>query len=54
VRERLSAQDLRDLLEAALDRSLPEVERRNAVSMLRARLGDALEDAEEVAPSETT
>jgi hypothetical protein len=42
-----SDQNLRDLLEAALDRELPEVHRRNAVSMLRAHLKDALEDATE-------
>jgi hypothetical protein len=40
-----SDQDLRDLLEAALDPSLPEVDRRNAVSMLRVHLNDALEGA---------
>ena len=48
-----SDQDLRDLLEAALDPTLPEVERRNAVTMLRTHLGDALEGAtEEVTPNE--
>jgi hypothetical protein len=47
-----SPQDLRDLLELALDPDQSEVERRNAVSMLRAHLADALEDAEEVVPDE--
>jgi hypothetical protein len=46
-------QGLRDLLEAALDRSLPEVDRRNAAFMLCADLKAALEDAEEVTPTET-
>jgi hypothetical protein len=53
VRERLTAEDLRQLLELALDPSMPEVERRNAISMLRIHLSDALEDAEEVTPTET-
>ena len=48
-----SDQDLRDLLEAVLDPTLPEVDRRNAVSMLRTHLSDALEGAtEEVTPNE--
>lgn len=42
-----SDQDLCDLLEAALDPSVPERERRNAVSMLRVHLSDALEGATE-------
>jgi hypothetical protein len=49
-----SDQGLRDLLELALDRGQPELERRNAVAMLKVHLSDALEDAEEVTPTETS
>jgi hypothetical protein len=41
--ERLTDQDYRDLLEAVLDPSAPLVDRRNAVTMLRTHLDDALE-----------
>jgi hypothetical protein len=44
--ERLTANDLRALLEAALDASMPEVDRRNAISILRVHLSDALEATE--------
>jgi hypothetical protein len=43
-----SDQDLRELLEATLDRNLPMVDRRNAAIMLRTHLGDALEGATDV------
>jgi hypothetical protein len=45
-----SDQDLRELLEAALDRSLRDVDRYNAISMLRAHLGDAMEPADGAEP----
>jgi hypothetical protein len=38
-----SDQDLRELLEAALDPRTPEIDRRNAVSMLRTHLPEVLE-----------
>jgi hypothetical protein len=52
--DRLTDQDYRELLEAVLDPSASETDRRNAATMLRTHLGDALEDAREVTPDETT
>ena len=43
----LTAQDLRELLEAALDPRVPELDRRNAAYLLREHVADALDGATE-------